>query len=877
MKEKIDINNDPAGQNLYKILFENHPIPLIVFRTDTLQLISVNNAALEFYGYNSDELLKLTILDIRPEEEKKKYLEYQQSLEFSNSKAGVWKHKRKDGRIVYVDVTARDIKFDNIPARMISLVDVTEAVKSQEALKEEEVKYQTLVESVSEGIVLADNNDVIKFVNKRYCEMLGYTKEELLGKVGYKVLLDEDMQELIKEKNRERMKGITGKYTVKMKRKDGTPIFFEISGTPVYDKAGNVIGSLGIHSDISERQKAIEAIKESEEKFRSLVENSIVGVYLIQDGVFKYINPKLAEIFGYRIDELLYKLGPKDVTHPDDWLIVNENLRRRINGEIDSLHYTFRGKVKGGKLIDVEVFGARTTYAGKPAVIGTLLDITLRKAAEESLREKEENYSNLINSLSDAIYVLKEERLVLVNPAWEKLFGISAVEATSSNFDIMEIVAEESVSFIKERIKLHQQGKLLSTRYEMKGKSRNKGIRELDVLVSEIVWQGEKAIQGIYRDITDQKVAENILRVSEEKYRYLFELAPVGIYQTAIDGKILTANETFAKILGYEFVSEVMNHNIVEFYADQSQRKRLIDIFKPKGKTANVEIEWIRKDKQKIWIQLDAHILESETMGEADFEGFIRDISDRKKAEVAIVAEKEKAEEANRLKTAFLSTVSHEIRSPLNAVLGFSSILKETYYEKASEEEKQFFNSMDEAGSRLLDTITQVLDISRLEADDFALNIKSVSVNKVIDSAYQVLHLQAKRKNLSIDIQLPEKEIFIDTDEYCFGGVLVNLMSNAIKYSYKGTINVILSENKDHIICVVKDEGVGMSEEYQRHLFETFSQEDLGLSRRYEGTGLGLAITKRYLDLLGGSIEVESKKGIGTTMIVSVPKSILIH
>ena len=872
MKKNVHIDVIQEEQNFYKLIFKNHPIPLLVFQRDSFQLISVNDAAVKFYGYSSDELLKLTVLDIRPDEEKNKFIEYHRSAEFNNSKAGIWKHKKKDGTIVYVDVTASDVKLNNVPVRIISLVDVTETVKSQEAFKEEEVKYQTLVESVSEGIVLSDNDDVIKFVNRGYCEMLGYSKEELVGKVGYEILLEKDMQELIKKKNRDRVKGITDRYNVRMKKKDGTPIFLEISGTPVYDNSGNVIGSLGIHSDVTDRLKAVEAIKESEEKFRSLVENSLVGVYLIQDGIFKYLNPRLAEIFEFSVDELLYKMGPKDVTISEDWQIVNENLRKRIDGEVSSLHYTFRGKTKNNKIIHAEVFGARTTYEGKPAIIGTLLDVTSRKVAEESLREKDQSYSNLITTLSDAIYVLKDNRLVLVNPAWEKLFGISAKEATSDGFDVMQLAAKESFSYMRERLRLHLQGKISSTRYEMKGKTRDKGIRDLEVTVSEIVWQGERAIQGIYRDITNQKEAENILRLSEEKYRSLFEFAPVGIYQTTLDGKIVTANETFARIMGYSSIEELMNHNIKEFYDDQDQRKKLIDEFRPKGKTANVEVEWIRKDGQKIWIQLDAHILENGEAGGPDFEGFVRDISDRKKAETAIVSEKEKAEEANRLKSAFLSTVSHEIRSPLNAILGFSSILKETYYESAPDEEKQFFISMEEAGSRLLDTITQVLDISRLEADDFSLNIKPISIQKIIRSVYHVLHLQAKRKNLKFELKLPENEIIIDTDEYCFGGVLVNLVTNAIKYSNKGVISVSLSETDDQVFCTVKDEGVGMSETYQKHLFETFSQEDLGLSRRYEGTGLGLAITKRYLDLLGGNIEVQSKKGIGTTMIFSVPK-----
>lgn len=1005
MKDKGNTVTTDNKRNLYKLLFENHPNPLLVFQRDSLDILSFNNAAKEFYGYSSEEFLKLTILDIRPEEEKQKFIKYFESQDFNNTRAGIWKHKRKDGTVIWVDVTASDIEFNNIPARMLSIIDVTEKVESQQALKDEEMKYQTLVETVNEGIVLADNNDVIKFVNKHYCEMLGYTKEELIGKVGYEVLLDKETQEIIKKQNFERTKGKSNKYELKMRKKDGTPIYMEISGTPVYDKKGDVIGSLGLHFNITDRKKALKALEESEEKFRSLAEHSIVGVYLIQNEIFKYINPRLAEIFGYNINDLLYKKGPKDLTPPEDWKIVKENLRKRVNGEVSAINYSFKGIKKDGSVIYVEVFGSKVTYLDKPAVIGTLLDISARKKAEDSLREKEENFRNLINSSIDSVYVIQDNKLVLVNPAWEKLFGISSKEAISSKFNIMDIVAEESKSLIQERMRQTEQENFSPTRYDMKVITRKQGIRELEVSVSEIMWLGRAAVLGIYRDITDRKEAERILRTSEEKFRDLFELAPVGIYQSTFDGKIITANLRLAKILGFDSTEEFMEHKLGEFYADKNQRQRLITEYESKGSTADIELEWIKKDGSIVWVQLDAHVIQTSEKDKPYFEGFVRDISDRKKAEKEIqeteiryrqliesvnaifwradannfqfkfvskqaetllgypienwlsepdfwikhiypddveiainyykkatkekklyefdyrmiskddsliwlrnivsvilkddvpyeligvmvdmtqqkkseeeiISAKEKAEEANRLKTAFLSTVSHEIRSPLNAILGFSSILKEIYYDRASEEDKQFFNSMEEAGARLLDTITQVLDISRLEADDFSLNIKPVSFNKCIRSAYNVLNVQAEEKKLKIELDLPGKEIMLDTDEYCLGGVLVNLISNAIKYSKKGTIAVKLRENKDSVICSVRDEGIGMSEEYQKHLFETFSQEDVGLSRRYEGTGLGLAITKRYLDLLGGNIEVQSKKGIGTTMIFSVPKSILIH
>jgi PAS domain S-box-containing protein len=142
--------------------------------------------------------------------------------------------------------------------------------------------------------------------------------------------------------------------------------------------------------NLAQRKRAEEELQESEEKFRGLAEKSLVGVYLIQDGVFKYVNPRLAEIFGYAVEELISKKGPRELTLPEDWPIVEENLRKRISGEVESIRYDFRGITKNKEVIYVEVYGSRTTYQGRPAVIGTLLDITERKRAEEELRKKSE-------------------------------------------------------------------------------------------------------------------------------------------------------------------------------------------------------------------------------------------------------------------------------------------------------------------------------------------------------------------------------------------------------------------------------------------------------------------------------------------------------
>ncbi len=187
---------------------------------------------------------------------------------------------------------------------------------------------------------------------------------------------------------------------------DNSEKIFEITASPIRNEKGDVIRMVEILRDMTEKKETEKALKESEMKFRCLVEHSLTGVYLIQDNVFRYVNPQLAKIFGYSPEDLIEKKGPDDLVYPEDRAVVRENIRKRLDGEIESVNYEFRALKKNGEIFYIEVFGTRTFFNGRPAVIGTLMDITERKEAEDKGRIMLDNIMMGIAMISPKMEVI---------------------------------------------------------------------------------------------------------------------------------------------------------------------------------------------------------------------------------------------------------------------------------------------------------------------------------------------------------------------------------------------------------------------------------------------------------------------------------------
>ncbi|MBI1919780.1 MAG: diguanylate cyclase [Geobacter sp.] len=262
-----------------------------------------------------------------------------------------------------------------------------------EALRRATEFSRTVMEGMGDAVSIVDAADYrLLECNEAFLNLFGLNKGELLGKPCYELthnLVEPCCGSDYKCPLRETV--ATGRHARAEHLHlggNGEKRHVELSTSPVFDDGGSVVKVVYVVRDITDRKQAEAALLESEDKFRVMAEKAMVGVYLIKDGIFQYLNPKFEEVFGYPLEEMIGKMGPKDLTLPEDWPTVLENLRKRESGEIDSIHYEFRGLTKEEKVIELEVYGSRTVFHGEPAVIGTLLDITDRKRAERGLVEQ---------------------------------------------------------------------------------------------------------------------------------------------------------------------------------------------------------------------------------------------------------------------------------------------------------------------------------------------------------------------------------------------------------------------------------------------------------------------------------------------------------
>lgn len=667
-------------------------------------------------------------------------------------------------------------------------------------------------------------------------------------------------------------------------RADGSEVPVEITAKVIRIRGKRVLQ--GFFRDVSKHLKTESALQESEKKFKTLTEKSRVGVYLIQDDIFRYVNPEAARIFGYTPGEIIDKMKPTDFVIPEDLPLARENIRKRINGEIGDINYGFRGKKKDGSPLYIEVFGTRTDYQGKPAIIGTLLDVTERHRTQQDLQKSEERYRTLVDNLPIGVIVYRDRKIRFLN---RKLAEIGELPDPSTviGHDVFNFVHPDSRAAAAERIKtLIITGRPLPP-MQLKTMSPRGKVFDMEVTSIPISYEGEDCVMSIFQDLTARKQAEEGLRESEERYRTLATNVPAGIVVHS-GGVIRYCNCIASDLLRLPSPDDLTGRNVIDFIHPDS-----LPEVKGRITSSSGEGESFNSVEEKV-LAADGSVLEVETssvpityMGERCVMAILQDITARKRAENALqeahsqlTAANEELErrvmertsqlaDLNKELEAFSYSAAHDMVAPLRRINIFSDLLEKESALNLTEEQRENIKMIHKSVAHMMGLVDGLLNLSTTGRRP--LEKEPVVLSEILGEVISDIKAETHDRKIEWSTQaLPQ----VLCDRAMIRQVLANLISNSVKYTSSRETALIKVTYElrggEHVVCV-RDNGVGFSMENQDRVFGVFQR--LHKPEEFSGTGIGLSIVKRIIARHGGRVWAESAPDKGAAFWFTLPAS----
>lgn len=500
---------------------------------------------------------------------------------------------------------------------------------------------------------------------------------------------------------------------------------------------------------------------------------------------------------------------------------------------------------------------------------GVLKETEARKSIEKNLLESEERYRSISTVASDYMFSSKMQPDGSLTHNWvagafETITGYTYKEYVARGGWRASLHPDDLKQDEEDMKKLLNNEKVIS---EIRTIAKNGNIVWVRVYAHP-VWDEKnnrlQAITGAVQDITTRKKAEEELK----KLNKATEQSPASIVITNIKGEIEYVNETFKRISGYT-LEEIMGKYLRILNPERNSNCEEI------WKTILSGLEWRgeyqnkKKDGAPYWESTLISPIKGDDGKITHFIAIQEDITEKKKTFEELIIAKEKAENANRVKNIFLANMSHELRTPLIGILGYSEMLKN---ELQQEDKKEMATGILRSGNRLLNTLNLILDLTKFESDRFELNMKRVNLVDEIKIAYEIFKGAAMDKKLNFYLRIEADTLIAKMDERMFKIILENLINNAIKFTNEGSITIIAgTEDNNTIFIRIEDTGIGIAKEHHDIIFEEFRQVSEGINRDYQGTGLGLSITKKYIEILNGTISVESMLGEGSVFTIRFP------
>ena len=542
---------------------------------------------------------------------------------------------------------------------------------------------------------------------------------------------------------------------------------------------------------------------------------------------------------------------------------------------------------KDGELRDVLVSADPIVIGGEACHVKVIRDVTDANRSEKALRESEAKFAKAFRASPDIITIARvsDSTFVDVNDSFCRISGYTRDQ----------VIGRPSVGLVySDDLELERVLKLMTHKgslrnYETRGKRRDGSVFDVICSAEFVVINDEPCLLAVVRDITEQKKRERAVRENEEKFAKAFMASPDAIaITTESDSTFVDVNDGFSRLTGFTR-DEVIGLKAVDliYSAHPDARVQIIANLLAGQQLRELETQTRRKDSSLVHTSVSVERIE--VKGIPCLLSVTRDITLRKQQErtlresnellecrveerTAELAEaKERAESADRLKSAFLATMSHELRTPLNSIIGFTGILLQGLVGPLLDEQRKQLGMVQNSARHLLNLISDVLDISKIEAGQLEIERRPFDAKESIHRVIEMIRPMATKKTIGLTVGIRDGVGSINTDRRRFEQILINLVNNAVKFTLRGEVKLLCQTDGLRLTIQVTDTGIGIRTEDLTKLFLPFRQVDSGLTRKHEGTGLGLAICQKLMKMLGGQITVCSEWGVGSTFTFWLP------
>ena len=767
--------------------------------------------------------------------------------------------------------------------------DITALKHHEQELQSSEAKYRQLHESLMDAFAKVDLQGNIIESNQVYRELVGYSAEEL-AHLTYADLTPPDWHarevQLVEEEVLQH--GHSGIYEKEYIRKDGAIIPIELRTFLIRDANGQPEAMWAIIRDISARKQMEQSLRESRALLEAIIEGTSDAVYVKDlEGRYRLFNLAAARFTGKRPDEIL---GRDDtfLFSAAEARTVMAGDRQVLAGRRVQTYQEIFTTTSGAATIFQAVKGPLFDAAGQvTGLFGIARDITLLTVAEEKLRQSEYRYKTLFNA-SPVPQAINDGdmNITSLNPAFIRTFGytredIPTLEAWWTSAYPDRAYREQIVEAWGAHL---EQVRRDGTAFEpLEARIRGKdGVDRTVVAVATLLGEAmaEDHLVTLF-DITERTQAEAALRCSQAFLESVIEQSPLTMWISDDQGTLLRVNQAFRNQFKVSDDEVVGIYNIFDdsLAAEQGVMPQIRDVF-DQGRTAHFTLDYDTSQLRNVRLEHQTRATLDVTISPVlDATGKVTnaiiqhlDISALQQMAEELTVAKLAAEAANQAKSEFLANMSHEIRTPMNAIIGLGHLALQT---ALTSRQQDYLTKITISAEGLLRLLNDLLDLSKVEAGKLELEEVTFELQPILERLLGVVGVGAAAKGVRLlltnDRQTPE---YLVGDPLRLEQILLNLLGNAVKFTPTGEVELTVRPlptegNRVTLEFSVRDTGIGLTLEQAGSIFEAFTQADGSTTRHYGGTGLGLTICRRLVELLGGTIRVESEPGVGSTFTVT--------